>query len=122
MSTVAPLISTALKDIEVTTGSPLGFSVIITEFNLPLTEIIWSIDGTPVTEANARITITNTDTITPPATSELTLDPVQFPSDGGQYSVTAVNPAGMDNSTVTVTVTCKALQVFEFSVFLCIMY
>ena len=56
---------------------------------------------------NERITITNTSTASPPATSTLILDPVQFPAEGGLYSVTAVNPAGMVTTAVNVTVSCK---------------
>ena len=81
--------------------------MIITQFNLPLTEITWFIDGTPATEANERLSITNTSTATPPATSTLTLDSVQFPAEGGLYSVTAVNPAGMVTTAFNVTVSCK---------------
>ncbi len=74
----------------------------ITEFNLPLTEIIWFIDGVPATGV---LTITNTSTTSPPATTTLTLDPVQLPSESGLYSVTAANPAGNDTITFNVTVT-----------------
>ena len=89
------------------TGTPLVLAVTITEFNLPLTDITWFIDGTPATGANERISITNTSTATPPAFSTLTLDPVQFPAEGGLYSVTVVNPAGMDTTAFNVTVSCK---------------
>ena len=82
--------------------------MIITEFNLPLTDITWFIDGTPATEANERLSITNTSTATPPATSTLTLDSVQFPAEGGVYFVRATNPTGTAAGTLTVTVTCKS--------------
>ena len=112
MCTVGPVISTT-RDTEVTTGTPLGFTVTITDFNLPLTEITWYIDNTPATEANRRITITDTSTTSPPATSTLTLFSVQLPAEGGVYSVTAVNPAGMATTTATVTVTCKRKILFH---------
>ena len=105
-STVGPVIS-APKDSKVATGIPLILSVNITEFNLPLTDITWFIDGTLATEANERVTITNTSTASPPASSTLTLDPVQFPAEDGLYSVTAVNPAGMVTTAFNVTIYCK---------------
>ncbi len=80
----------------------------ITDFNLPLTEITWFIDGVPATAVTGRtgvLTITNTSTTSPPATTTLTLDPVQLPSESGLYSVTAFNPAGMDTITFNVIIT-----------------
>ena len=82
-------------------------SIIITEFNLPLTDIIWLIDGTPATVAIPRVTIANNGTSSPPVISTLTLDAALYPSEGGQYSVTAINPAGMDTTTFNVTVSCE---------------
>ena len=95
---------------EVATDTSLNLAVTITEFNLPLTEISWFIDSRPAIEANARINITNTNTSFPPATSTLTLDSVQFPIEGGQYRVTAVNPAGMSTTSFNVSVSCKLLS------------
>ena len=106
MPIVGPVLSSA-TNIEVTTGTPLSFAVIITDFNLPLTEITWYIDGTPATTEIERITITNTSTTSPPATSTLTLDPVQLPIESGLYSVTVVNPAGMATTTFAVSVSGK---------------
>ena len=80
----------------------------ITDFNLPLTEISWFIDGVPATAVTGRtgvLTITNTSTTSPPATTTLTLDPVQLPSESGLYSVTAFNPAGMETITFNVIIT-----------------
>ena len=79
----------------------------ITDFNLPLTEITWFIDGVPATAITGRtgvLTITNTSTTSPPATTTLTLDPVQLPSESGLYSVTAFNLAGMDTTTFNVII------------------
>ena len=81
--------------------------VTITEFNLPLTEITWFIDDTPATDMNSRVNITTTSTASPLAISTLTLDPIQFSAESGLYSVTVVNPAGMDNTAFDVTVYCK---------------
>ena len=109
MSTVGPVssVAVAVRDIEVTVDTLLYLDMVFRVFNLPLTNINWFIDGTPATEANSRVTIINTSTTSPPATSTLTLDPVQFPAEGGMYSVTAVNPAGMDTTAFNVTVSSK---------------
>ena len=104
--TVGPTLP-ADRDIEVAVASTLTLTVTITDFNLPLTDITWFIDGVPATAVTGRtgvLTITNTSTTSPPATTTLTLDPVQLPSESGLYSVTAVNPAGNDTTTFTVTV------------------
>ncbi len=106
--TVGPTFLADNADIEFVAGSTLTLTVTITDFNLPLTEIIWFIDGVPATAVTGRtgvFTITNTSTTSPPATTALTLDPVQLPSESGLYSVTAVNPAGMDTVTFNITVT-----------------
>ena len=105
---VSPVLS-AGQDVEVVAGTPLVLTVNITEFNLPLSEITWFIDGTPATTAITRITITATSTISPPTTSTLTLDPVMFPNEGGVYSVRAINPAGMNTTFFNVTITCESL-------------
>ena len=112
VSTVGPVSSVAvpLRIIEVTVDTLLYLEVTFNLFNLPLTEITWFIDGTPATDVNSRVNITNTSAASPPATSTLTLDPVQFPAEGGLYSVTAVNPAGMDTTAFNVTVYCKNLH------------
>ena len=97
------------------TGNPLSLTVNITEFNLPLTEITWFIGGTPTANVtDSALTITNTSTTSPPATSTLTLDLIQFPAQGGQYSVTVVNPAGMDTFIFNVTVNGKEVIVVTF--------
>ena len=95
------------SDVEVMVDGTLTLTVTITDFNLPLTDISWFIDGIPVAETGLNLTITSTITTSPPATSTLTLNPVQFASEGGLYSVRAVNPAGNDTAVITVTITCK---------------
>ena len=94
-------------DIEVAVASTLTLTVTITDFNLPLTDITWFIDGVPATAITGRtgvLTITNTSTTSPPATTTLTLDPVQLPSESGLYSVTAINLAGNVTTNFNVTV------------------
>ncbi len=102
------------SDVEVMVDDTLTLTVNITDFNLPLTEINWFIDDDSVTETGMLI-ITNTSTTSPPATSTLTLSPVQFPNEGGLYSVRAVNLVGMNTTVFTVTVTCKL-----YSVIICV--
>ncbi len=107
-SIVDPTLPADGADIEFVVGSILTLTVTITDFNLPLTEITWFIDGVPATAVSGRagvLTITNTSTTSPPATTTLTLDPVQLPRESGLYSVTAFNPAGMDTTTFNVTIT-----------------
>ncbi len=100
------------SNIEVVVGTTLNLTVVITDFNLPLTEINWFIDGVSATVVTGRtgvLTITNTSTSSPPASSTLTLSPVQLPIEGGLYSVTAVNTVGMDTTVFNVTVTGECL-------------
>ena len=106
--TAGPVISTVPKDTELVTGTPLSLTVTFDSFNLPLSEITWFIDGTPAAEVNERVNIVNTDIISPPTTSTLSLN-ILFPNEGGQYSVTAVNPAGVATTAVNVTVYCKQI-------------
>ncbi len=100
------------SNIEVVVGTTLNLTVVITDFNLPLTEINWFIDGvsaTVITWRTGVFTITNTSTSSLPASNTLTLSPVQLPIEGGQYSVTAVNTVGMDTTVFNVTVTGECL-------------
>ena len=95
------------QSVEVVTDTTLTLTVIITEFNLPLTDISWFVDGVQAIDGTENIMITNANTDTPLATSTFIIDPVQFPTERGLYSVVATNDAGSDMTTFNVTVTCK---------------
>ena len=95
------------QPVEVVTDTALTLSVNITDFNLPLTNITWFVDGVQATDGTGNITITNANASTPPATSTFIIDPVQFLTERGLYSVMATNDAGSDMTTFNVTVTCK---------------
>ena len=98
------------QSVEVVTDTALTLTVNITGFNLPLTDITWSIGGVQVNDSTGNITITNASTDRPPATSTFILDSVQLPIESGLYSVVATNDAGSDMTTFNVTVTCKCLS------------
>ena len=93
--------------VEVVVGEDLVLSTSITEFNLPITNIVWTRNGEIVTFGN----IVTTDITPQNRTSTLTLSPVNAPSDGGTYIVTATNDAGSDMTVFTVNVTGKLMYI-----------
>ena len=80
-----------------------------TGFNLPLITIAWTRNGEMISSATDRITIVTMGTGGPNGTSTLTVSPVNAPSDGGIYIVTATNPAGSDMTVFTVNITGEYL-------------
>ena len=103
---VAPMLSPD-QFMEVMVGEDLVLSTALTGFNLPIIDVIWTQNGVIVNSATDRITTTSMDTSAPNGTAMLTLSPVNAPSDGGTYIVTAINDAGSDTTVFTVNVTCK---------------
>ena len=101
------------QSVEVVVGEDLVLSTSITEFNLPITNIVWTQNG--VTVNSAHITTTSMNTSAPNGTATLTLSPVNAPSDGGTYIVTAINDAGSDSTVFTVNVTCKLNLMYMFN-------
>ena len=99
-STVAPVLSPD-QFVEVMVGEDLVLSTSITGFNLPITNIVWTQNGELVTFGN----IVTSDITPQNRTSTLTVSPVNTPSDGGTYIVTATNDAGSDMTVFTVNVT-----------------
>ena len=92
------------QTVNVTVGSALTLMVIITGFNLPLTNITWMKDGQVLMNNTNNIVITHGSFTAPPTTSILFRDPIQSPMDNGTYEVTVVNPAGESTTTFTATV------------------
>ena len=93
------------QSVEVVVGEDLVLNTLLTGFNLPITNIIWTRNGELVSSATDRITISISGIATPNGTTTLTLSPVNAPSDGGTYIVTATNDAGSDMTVFTVNVT-----------------
>ena len=92
-------------DVEVEVGSPLTLSVNVTEFNLPIDDVTWTMNDNVIQNGTDGFTITYTDLDAPPSMVVLTLDEVISPaSDNGQYTVSVSNPAGIDTSTFNITV------------------
>ena len=107
---VAPMVSPD-QFMEVMVGEDLVLSTALTGFNLPITNIVWTQNG--LTVNSVRITTTTMNTSAPNGTATLTLSPVNAPSDGGTYIVTAINDAGSDSTVFTVNVTCKLNLIFN---------
>ena len=87
-----------------TVGETLEISVDITGFNLPITSITWTLDGSELTNATDRVTILNSGLDPLMATSTLVVDPVETLMDEGVYNITVENPAGMSTTSYTVSV------------------
>lgn len=84
----------------------LTLQVNITEFNLMVTDLVWTRNGNVLLDQVDGITITNVGLDSPPGMSTLTLDSVATPvRHAGTYLVNATNPAGSGVSTFNVTVT-----------------
>ena len=98
------------QSVEVVVGEDLVLSTSITGFNLPITNTVWTRNGEIVTFGN----IVNTDITPQNRTSTLTVSPVNAPSDGGTYIVTATNPAGSDMTVFTVNVTGELTYMYMF--------
>ena len=94
--------------LEVEEGSDLTLSVIITDFNVPITDITWTQIGNALTSGQGRVTITNTPMMTAPVNSTLMITSI-LPNEAGSYVVTAINDAGSDTFMFNVTVTCKEI-------------
>ena len=80
-----------------------------TGFNLPLITIAWTRNGEMISSATDRVSIVTMGIGGPNGTSILTVSPVNTPSDGGIYIVTATNPAGSDMTVFTVNITGEYL-------------
>ena len=96
---------------EIEAGSTLSLAVNISAFNLDLTNITWSHNGTNLmsVQGQNRISITSSSLSTPaPVSSTLERTSV-IPLDAGEYTVSANNPAGSSNFTFQVVVTGKVL-------------
>ena len=111
---VAPVLSPD-QFMEVMVGEDLVLSTALTGFNLPIINVIWTQNGVIVNSATDRITTTAMDTSAPNGTATFTLSPVNAPSDGGTYIVTAINDAGSDSTVFTVNVTCKLNLMYMFN-------
>ena len=103
MLPLVPPATSENQEVSFFVGEPLILSVNITTFNLPLTTLAWTLDGT-LLQTTERITIAHSSVTEPPASSRLTVDPVQSANDGGTYNFTAVNPAGQSVTTFTVII------------------
>ena len=90
---------------EVMAGHNLTLAVSISDFSLPLTSISWRQQGSLLTGAEVRVTITHPTlpVSTGPVTSTLVLSSTT-PLDSGIYAVTATNAAGSDTLLFAVTV------------------
>ena len=92
------------QTVNVTVGSALTLMVIITGFNLPLTNITWMKDGQVLMNNTDNIIITHGSFAAPPTTSTLVRDPIQSVMDNGTHEVTVVNPVGQSMTTYNVIV------------------
>ena len=84
----------------------ISLSVNISGFNLPLTSITWSRQGSSLNGTEDRVIITHTPSqpvTAGPVLSTLQLSTV-LPQDSSNYTVTATNDAGSDTVMFTLTV------------------
>ena len=103
---VPPLLSPQAMDVEAVVGTPLSLTVTVAEFNIDITSVKWTRNGSVIENGTDRYTITHIDLSAPPSMVILTRDNVTSPvEDSGDYSVNVTNPAGSDISTFNVTVT-----------------
>ena len=110
---VAPLLTPGSMDVEVEVGTQLTLSVNVTEFNLPIDDVMWMMDGGVIENGTDGYTIEFIDLDAPPSMVVLTLDEVSSPvSDNGQYILSVSNPAGMDTSTFNVTVSGESRRLY----------
>jgi hypothetical protein len=88
----------------------LTLSVNITEFNLGITDIVWSNNnGTSVRYNSGDYTTSNSSLDAPVGTATLFVESVTSPVVyGGIYQVTVSNPAGSDSSVFNVSVTSES--------------
>lgn len=100
---------------EIIVGENLILSVNIPTFNHPLTVITWTQQGNMLSEADERVTISNTAVLpatSGPVTSTLQLNSVSL-QDSGTFSFTAANAAGNNTLTFMVTITGKSLWLLK---------
>jgi hypothetical protein len=87
----------------------LTLGVNITEFNLRITDIVWSNDDTSVRYNSGIYTITNSSLDAPVGTATLFVESVTSPVVyGGIYQVNVSNPAGSDLSIFNVSITSES--------------
>ncbi len=85
--------------------SVLNLTVSIGRFNLRLTDITWTHNGSILMNKEGRVTIINPNLPDQaPVMSSLQRNPL-IPLDAGDYTVTATNPVNSDNLTFSVIVT-----------------
>ena len=93
-------------NVEVEVGMPLTLMVNFTEFNLEVTDVVWTRDSNTLMDQVDGFTITSTGLVSPTGMSVLMLDSVVTPEmHAGTYIANATNPAGSDVSTFNVTIT-----------------
>ena len=98
---------------EIEVGSTLSLVVNIGAFNLDLTDITWSHNGSILTSGQNRITITSPSLSTPAPGSSTLERATVIPVDAGEYTVSATNPAGSSNFTFQVAVTGKIVSIMS---------
>ncbi len=87
--------------------SVLNLAVSIRRFNLRLTNITWTHNGTILMNQEGRVNFTDPDlSDQAPVMSSLQRTSL-IPLDAGDYTVTATNPVNSDNLTFSVIVTGK---------------
>ena len=84
-------------------GEDLTLSVLVTDFNFPLTYISWTHEGNIIITGKGRDTITNSSLSLASLITTLQRT-VVIPLDSGIYVITASNPAGSQVLTFTVNV------------------
>ena len=105
VSLVAPFLSPDNVDVEVEVGTRLTLAVNVTEFNLNIDNVTWTQNETVIENGTDGFTIEFISLNEPPSMIVLTLGEVTSPvSDGGLFTVSVSNPAGLDMSTFNVTV------------------
>ncbi len=97
---------------ELNEGNDLNITVIIDDFTLPITNILWTkLGGTLSNNQSKANILTDVSMQTAPVSSTVQLLSSVVPMDSGSYSVTAVNAAGNDTFIFNLRVTgtqCKA--------------
>ena len=120
---MAPVVVNPTGQTEIPVGTTLSLSADITTYNLPFTNITWSFKDEALTNGLYRVTfIIPSLSEQAPVMSSLQRTSV-IPVDSGVYKLTASNPAGSSEVSISVTVTGKVLLIKHLTMLMfCFLY
>ena len=108
--TVAPsiMLSSSQSDyVSVAVGMNFSLIASIIRFNLPLTSITWTHNGSSIVN---RVNIAQISSLDQSSVTNYLQRTSVIPLDAGNYVMTASNPVGSATFTFSVTVTCKLVE------------